>query len=143
MQLIVGRHVAVGLDVRVEVGVMIEVARQLVRISFVHVRLHVVIPLRRPVVVTGIAGADANTLKERVFLYQLGYGFEVGLCTLVAGCYVRFVEGCDRDHFQTIVLHIFQCGLDDLVPCFGVMCIDFRIDVHGIRIEKNPIRMSE
>ena len=143
MQFIVGRHVAIGLYVCVEVGIMIEVARQLVCISFVHVRFHVVIPLRRPVVVTGIAGADADPLKERVFLYQLGHGFEVGLCTLVAGCYVRFVEGCDRDHFQTIVLHIFQCGLDDLVPCFGVMCIDFRIDVHGIRIEKNPIRMSE
>ena len=143
VQLIVGRHVAVGLDVRVEVGVMVEVARQLVRISFVHVRFHVVIPLRRPVVVTGIAGADADPLKERVFLYQLGHGFEVGLCTLVAGCYVRFVEGCDRDHFQTIVLHIFQCGLDDLVPCFGVMCIDFRIDVNRVGIEKKPIGMSE
>ena len=143
VQLVVGSDVSIGFHVRVEVGVVVEVASQLVRVSLAHVGLHVVIPLLGAIIVAGVACHDAYTLEEGILAYQLGHGLEVRHGALVAGCDVRLVEGAYRHHVQSILLDILRGRLDHLVPSFGVMGICLHVDVHGVAVEHHAVGFTE
>ena len=143
MQLVVGSDVSIGLHVRVEVGVVVKIASQLVRVSLAHVGLHVVIPLLGAIIVAGVAGHDAYAFKVGILTNQLSHGLEIRFISLVAGCDVRFVEGTYRHHVQSILLDILRGRLDHLVPSFGVMGICLHVNVHGVAVEHHAVGFAE
>ena len=105
------------------------------RVPFIDIGLHVVIPFPRPVVVAGVACANAHPIEERVFANQFGDGLEVVLRSLVAGGDVWLVEGSDGHHVHTIVLGVLDGCFDDFVPFFRVMEKDIDIDIYRVGIE--------
>ena len=135
MQLVVRSHVAVGFHRSIEIGIVVEIAGQLVRVPFIDVWLHVLIPFHGAIVVAGVAGANAYAGKLGIFLQQFGHSLEVVLRSLIARRHIRLVEGSDRDHVQSVVLHIFHRCLDDLVPLFGVVGEDVHVNVHWVAVE--------
>ena len=135
MQLVVRSHLAVGFHSSIEIGIVVEIAGQLVRVPFIDVWFHVLIPFHGAIVVAGVAGADANAGKFGIFLQQFGHSLEIVLRSLIAGSHVRLVEGSDRDHVQPVVLYIFYSCLDDLVPLFGVVGEDVHVNVHWVAVE--------
>ena len=143
VQLIVCGNIAVGLDMSIKVGVMVEIASQLMSITLVDIRFHMIVPLLCAVIVASISCTDTYPVKERIFLYQFGHSLEVILSALIACSHVGFVERSYGHHFQAVVHSIFCCSLNHFIPFLWMMSEGIHIDVDRIAVEQHTVRTAK
>ena len=117
-------HVAVGLHLLEEIGIVVKRACQLVRVAFVNVVETMVVPLQGIITIERIAGTYADIVKIGVCLNQAANLFHAVLGALSPFAIVRLVEWRDTHHVHAALLGISYTGFDELVPSLRLVQIE-------------------